>query len=278
MLLYVSRDELSALDKRVLPWRERWRSLSQQLHFVCVYSMMWVKFREHLLLGFLLMMIPKQETDSFTGMLERDVILQFLSGSSSHLLRFRWSPDALEKNEIRLIATEICEAFLKNKEVSSASWLMRISLSAIDSLCLMKSESNWAHIKNKYGDTGQPCLIPQLKRAKMADTISWKWRHRMLKAARGLNKHDGTPDVVPAGGETSGLTRVWCDGAVVNHESTSRSLDYVYVSLWTCVCLYVWVSGERECSKDVANTLAPQTEEDRNETSTKKSNTQCLTE
>lgn len=60
-------------------------------------------------------------TDSFIGILLLDVMLQFLSGSSSHLLRFRWSPDALEKIEILLIPTEICEASFRNEEVSSAS-------------------------------------------------------------------------------------------------------------------------------------------------------------
>lgn len=53
-------------------------------------------------------------TDSFTGILEMDVVLHFLGGSSSHLLRFKSNPDALEKTEIQLIATEIYEALFKN--------------------------------------------------------------------------------------------------------------------------------------------------------------------
>lgn len=67
------------------------------------------------MLVFLFMMIPRLVTDSFTGMLEMDVILQFLSGRSSHLLRFSWSPDALEKIEILLMPTEQCEASFRNK-------------------------------------------------------------------------------------------------------------------------------------------------------------------
>ena len=83
---------------------------------------------------------------------------------SSHFLMLRYRPDALEKDCITLIDMGIWLASFRKSVVSSASWLIIISLPAMEIPCtglLFKEFArSWVINKNRYGEIGQPCLIP----------------------------------------------------------------------------------------------------------------------
>lgn len=74
------------------------------------------------------MKIPKYVTLSLTGMSHINLEGLFLTGRSLLLFIFKLSPDMLEKVLINFNAGETWLLSLKNRVVSSANWLTRISL------------------------------------------------------------------------------------------------------------------------------------------------------
>lgn len=128
---------------------------------------MGVKFIAHLDCSFLAIWIPRYVTEFFTGIPWIEATKQALTGKSSHLFRLRESPEALEKDWIVSTATDTWDASLRNRAVSSASWLMSISLLAMtkpfNGLSLMCELRSCTERRNKYTDRGHPCLTPRFR-------------------------------------------------------------------------------------------------------------------
>lgn len=80
------------------------------------------------------------------------------------MLMFERRAEAAQNMLVLRRAAETCEASLKNNAVSSACWLMLISLSAtgtpLGGLSRMRWHSSWAQIRNRSGEVGQARLTP----------------------------------------------------------------------------------------------------------------------
>lgn len=123
---YTKRERPSAFDRRTLPIIEMFL-WSQLLRRLLVIFILGIQFRSCRILGFSHMWTPKYLTVSFTGM--PYIHISSVLKRASHLLRFKFRPEALENDGMFWSTSGIRFLSFKNNVVSSASWEILISLS-----------------------------------------------------------------------------------------------------------------------------------------------------
>ena len=153
---YTNLDKPSALQSQIGPIIVR-SVCNQQLKIDLDFSIFAIKFWEILSLVELLSVIPKYLTSLFTFISSIETVSQSCTLIISHFLLLIVRPEALENALKAFLTMGTWSSFWRNKQVSSASWLMVTTLSPIwmPSTFTQWTINRWrssAAIKNMKGE------------------------------------------------------------------------------------------------------------------------------